>query len=316
MTALFEEELQTLTQRQFVLPTSSGSTAIIASLIASGIPPHSEVIIPSICCAAVLFAINLAGFTPVLADVSKEDFCMDTENIASEMSSKTKAIIAIHSYGRYCKIQEIQNFSEENGLFLIEDACLGLGGMINEKPFGSFGGISIFSFGYDKIIDAGGGGALVTENVDLFQKAQAFLRNNRYFSYQGDSEHLNFIKRKLNTLPEAIKIRNTNAKIYHEHLSQKKFSKPPFKENIVYWRYSALYEGNRNLLVESAKKEGVIITAHYKGLHQLRTGEVLPNSELISNQIINLFVKPETPSEQIHKTISFINEFEDNSLRV
>ena len=72
-------------------------------------------------------------------------------------------------------------------------------------------------------------------------------------------------------------------------------------------------EGSRNQIVENAKENGIIITTHYKGLHQLRTGETLTNSEMISSQIINLFVKPETSIEQIHNTIAYINNFDENS---
>ena len=177
----FESELQTLTQRQFILPTYSGSAAIVTALIASGIPSHSEVIMPSICCPAVLFAIKMAGFHAILADVSQEDFCMGTEDIMAVMSNNTKAIIAVHAYGRYCKINEIQELAQQQELFLIEDACLGLGGDINGVPFGSFGDVSIFSFGYDKIVDVSGGGALVTNNEDLFEKCKKFLhQNNKY----------------------------------------------------------------------------------------------------------------------------------------
>ena len=74
-----------------------------------------------------------------------------------------------------------------------------------------------------------------------------------------------------------------------------------------------LFKKNRTLLVEKANENGIIITTHYKGLHQLRTGETLVNSEMISNQIISLFVKPETSIEQIHNTIAYINNFDENS---
>ena len=65
-----------------------------------------------------------------------------------------------------------------------------------------------------------------------------------------------------------------------------------------------------NALIEQAREQEIIITAHYKALHQLRTGHVLPNAEKISNQVINLFVRPEVEPKHIEKTIEFINQFE------
>jgi len=309
----FEVELQNLTNREFILPTHSGSAAIVTALIASGIPAGSEVIMPSVCCPAVLFAINLAGFHAILADVCTEDFCMDVSNIKDVTSEKTKAIIAVHAYGRYCKIQEIQEFSQVNNLLLIEDACLGLGGTIRNTPFGSFGDVSIFSFGHDKIIDAGGGGALLTNDTVLFEKCRKFLKKNHFFSYDNAIQNTHYINERLKALPEIVKQRNQNAYLYHQHLEEKNVFKLNYSKDIVYWRYSALSKKNRTLLVEKAKENGIIITTHYKGLHQFRTGETLTNSEMISNQIINLFVKPETSIEQIHNTIAYINNFDENS---
>ena len=115
----FEAELQDLTNREFILPTHSGSAAIVIALIASGIPAGSEVIMPSVCCPAVLFAINLAGFHAILADVCTEDFCMDVNNIKDVTSEKTKAIIAVHIYGQAADLDALLKFCQQHDIFLM-----------------------------------------------------------------------------------------------------------------------------------------------------------------------------------------------------
>lgn len=308
MTFPFVEDLSRITQREYVIPTSSGSAAIICALNTLGIPPDSDVIIPSICCPAVLFAINLAGFHPIISDVNRDDFCMGVDEIKEVITNKTRVIIAVHAYGRYCPIDEIESFAKDKDLFLIEDACLGLGGMYHGMPFGGFGDVSIFSFGYDKIIDVGGGGALVTNNYNLYVSCQDFVRGNSFFTFSENQTLASNLKLELNTLEEKLEKRNANAYICHQFLDADKVFKPSYSEDLIYWRYAALYKGDRPLLLNKAKEHGVIITTHYKGLHQLRTGVQLTNAEEISNQIINLFIRPETNVSEIEKTIAIINE--------
>ncbi len=307
---IIEDKLKELTNRANIIPTSSGTAAIIISLLNSGIPKKAEVILPSICCPAVLSAVTLAGFTPIIADVNEEDFCMGKKEIIEVFSNNTKAIIAVHSYGRYCRIDEIQEFAQVNNIFLIEDACLALGGYFNNKPLGSFGDVSIFSFGKDKIIDIGGGGAILTDNNLLFEKSKAFLNKNVFFSYSDDVIKEKKFKNKIASLSKNIIQRNINASIYNRLFHSEKLLKLQYKEDVVVWRYIVLYKGNRKKLIDKAKKEGLIITTHYKALHQLRTGKILINAENVSNQVINFFVNPESiDEERIYKYIDFINNF-------
>lgn len=110
------------------LPTRSGSAAIVAALNCAELSPHAEVIMPAICCPAVFSSIAFAGFTPRLADVDLSDLCSGPAEIEAQISPRTAAIIAVHSYGRRCAIEEISSLAKDRGLLLIEDACLALGG--------------------------------------------------------------------------------------------------------------------------------------------------------------------------------------------
>ncbi len=306
---VLEKEMLRISSRQFALPVRSGSAALIAALKALQIPEGSEVIMPSISCPAVLFAIQLAGYYSVLSDVSLNDFCMNVQEIKAVMTQKTKAIVAIHSYGHYCQINDIEKFAKEKGLFLIEDACLALGGTYQGKPLGSFGDVSIFSFGYDKIIDVGKGGVLVTDNASLFKRAKGFIKANSFFSFDFTAGEKKLLLEKLHQLDRYIQQRKTNAQICEQGLKGRNIAKAVFAKDVVYWRYPLIYKGVRDQLITEARKKGILITKHYKGLHQLKTGGAIKNAEYVSNHILNIFIRPETDVAQIKKTVAFINRY-------
>ncbi len=304
-----EKEMGAITGRKFILPVRSGSAALIVALKAAGVPENSEVVMPSICCAAVLFALQLAGYHPVLADVSLDDLCMNADEIRAVLTKKTRAIIAVHSYGHYCRIDEIERLAKQKGLLLIEDACLSLGGTYKGRPLGSFGKASVFSFGYDKIIDAGKGGVVVTDDAVLFKKAASFVKGNGLLAFDMTASQKKLLLEKLRRLKGFIQIRRENSELCEKGLRNKNIRKASFAKDVVYWRYPFLYKGDRDQLIADALKKNILITKHYKGLHQLKTGKPLKNAEYVTDHIMNIFIRPETPAAQIEKTIDFINTY-------
>ena len=301
--------LVTRLDRKYGLLTSSGSAALILSLRSANIPFGSEIIMPTICCPAVLSAIQLAGYIPILADISLKNFCMNKNEVEDVMTSNTKAIIAVHGYGHYCDIDELEVFAKEKGLVLIEDACLSMGSTFKGKPTGSFGDISIVSFGYDKIISEHYGGALVTDELSFFEEAENILLSNSIFKFNDHLDHCDNIEKKLRDLDDAISERKNNSRLCHDLLIDDHIKKLPFSEDIVYWRYPALIIKNRNKLVKDALEHEIIITTHYKPLHHFYTGLNFKNAQYLSENIINIFIRPETPKQQILDTINFINMF-------
>lgn len=294
--------------REHLLMTSSGSAALITALLASKIPKGSDVIMPAICCPAVLFAIQLAGFTPVLADVSLDDYCMNVPQVEAVKTENTVAIVAVHSYGHYCKIDELEIYAKQNSLVLIEDACLAMGGTYKGKPLGSFGDISIISFGYDKTINCNYGGLLTTNNHTFYSNALNIINNNEFFAFTPSQSQINELNVKLSQLVSFISKRQKNTKTCHSLLKNKNIKKLPYNDDITYWRYPLLIKNNRDELVKKAQSHGITITTHYKSLAQLSTGVHLENAHYISEHIVNIFIRPETPQSQLLNIINFINE--------
>jgi len=294
------------------LLTSSGSAALIIALQSAKIPRGPEIIMPAICCPAVLFAIQLAGYTPVLADVCLNDFCMNADEAEKLISERTMAIVAVHGYGHYCQIDGLEALARDRKLLLVEDACLAMGGTFKGRPLGGFGDISVVSFGYDKIINCNYGGALITDREDLFDEAKNIVDKNDFFLFNMHSDLYDEITEKLLNLDASVTKRIENTKFCHDSLVGDNIVKLPFLEDVIFWRLPVIVKSHRDEMVEAARKQGIIITSHYKSLHQLSTGIFLKNAAYVSDHIINIFVRPETPRQQISDIINFVNEFQND----
>ena len=304
-----ERHLLTFFQRGYGQLTSSGSAALITALIAVDTPKGAEVIMPAICCPAVLFAIQLAGFTPVIADVSLNDFAINIETVEPLITDKTYAIVAVHNFGYPCDICALSTWAKKNELILIEDACLAMGTFYQDKPLGSFGDISIVSFGYDKMINAGYGGMLLTDSSVYAEKASQHLAENNFFSFDLSSPAYMAIKAGVAKLTENLSIRLSNTQLCKDLLNPDIVEQLPNSEGIAFWRYPVLVKHSRDELIKAAEKDKIIIPTHYKSLHYFYTGVFRDKSHYFSEHVINLFVRPSTPKKQLITTIKFINDF-------
>ncbi|HRH23862.1 MAG TPA: DegT/DnrJ/EryC1/StrS family aminotransferase, partial [Candidatus Magasanikbacteria bacterium] len=150
----------------------SGRSALEISLKTLGIGEGDEVIVQAYTCVVVVNAIKWVGAIPVYVDV-RPDFNIDVEKIKPKITPKTKAIIAQHTFGIPCEIDRIVHIARENGLAVIEDAAHVIEGEYKGKKLGTYGDIGMFSFGSDKPISCGRGGALITTNDAIGEKIGA-----------------------------------------------------------------------------------------------------------------------------------------------
>lgn len=163
-----EERLSHYYGKQFASLTSRGATAIYLVLCALG-KQGGQVIVPSITCPAAIYPIVAAGYVPVFCDVSAEDFNTGADQIsAMEFSGQIAACLAVHSFGHKLDIKKISDLAKSRGVFLIEDVCQFHG----EEGSEFFGDAIICSFGHTKIVDAGGGGAVLTDESSLAERIE------------------------------------------------------------------------------------------------------------------------------------------------
>lgn len=170
---LFEAEFAAYLGVRHALGVTSGTTALMTAMAALEVGPGDEVILPAWTWYADYDAIVLAGATPVFAEID-ESFDIDPEDVAKRITPRTKAIIACHLQGTPCDLEPLLALARARGVRLVEDCAQAVGARYRGKPVGSFGDIAIFSFQVNKTITAGEGGAVVTNDPELFERALRF----------------------------------------------------------------------------------------------------------------------------------------------
>ncbi len=169
----FEKNLGKTIGAKYCHLCSSGTAALSIALAACGIGAGDEVIVPPFTFIATIEAVLNAGAVPVFTEID-ETLCIDPNGLESVLSPRTKAILPVHMCGAMARIDEIKSFCDKKGLVLIEDACQSVGATFNGKGLGTFGRMGCFSFDYVKTITCGEGGAVVTDDKELYLLADQY----------------------------------------------------------------------------------------------------------------------------------------------
>jgi len=153
------------------LATSSCTGALHLSLLALGIGPGDEVIVPELTWVATANAVLYTGATPIFADVEEDSWCLDADSVAAKITPRTKAVMPVHLYGQPARMDRIQAVANAHDLFIVEDAAPSAGAEFEGKRTGSFGHFGCFSFQGAKLLVTGEGGMLLTNDTELYQRA-------------------------------------------------------------------------------------------------------------------------------------------------
>lgn len=172
----FEEQFAARMGRKYGIAVSNGSVAIDAAVIALGIGPGDEVILPTFTIISCAAAIVRAGAVPVVVDCDPSTWNIDINQIEDKITPRTKAIMVVHIYGLPVDMEPVLALADRYGLQIIEDAAEMHGQTYKDRPCGSFGAISTFSFYPNKHITTGEGGMLLTDDEHLAQRCRS-LRN-------------------------------------------------------------------------------------------------------------------------------------------
>ncbi|MBO5216033.1 MAG: DegT/DnrJ/EryC1/StrS family aminotransferase [Clostridia bacterium] len=165
-----EQRMCEIFNSKYALMMTSGHAGLASALVALGVGPGDEVIVPAYTYIATAIAVLETGAIPVIAEVDETlTLCpIDTEK---KISKHTKAIVPVHIQGFPCDMDKIMALAEKYGLYVVEDACQADGGSYKGKRLGSIGNSGAFSFNYFKIVTAGEGGALITNDKTLYERA-------------------------------------------------------------------------------------------------------------------------------------------------
>jgi 8-amino-3,8-dideoxy-alpha-D-manno-octulosonate transaminase len=152
---------------------SSGTAALSTALAATGIGVGDEVIVPPFTFVATVEAVLLAGATPVFADVD-ETLCLDPESVAERIGPDTRAVVVVHMCGSMARIDLLADLCRKHDLILIEDTAQAVGASYDGRALGTFGRMGCFSFDSVKTISCGEGGAVVTRERALYERAEQY----------------------------------------------------------------------------------------------------------------------------------------------
>jgi perosamine synthetase len=166
----FEQMIADYVGSEYASAVNNGTISLVIALMALDIGRGEEVIVPDYTMIASANAVVLVGAKPVLVDIDRTNLCLDLELVEDAITPKTKAIILVTINGRYPGIEKFVKFAEDNGLYLIEDAAQSLGSRYKGKHLGTFGDVGSFSFSAPKVITTGQGGALVTDDEEIFKR--------------------------------------------------------------------------------------------------------------------------------------------------
>lgn len=155
------------------LTMSSGTGALVSALVAAGVGPGDEVLVPAYTWIATAAAPLAAGAVPVLVDID-DTLTMDPQDILRKITPQTRAIIPVHMSNMVCDMDSIMRIARENNLMVIEDACQAVGLRYKTKRVGTIGDFGAFSFNQFKNINCGEGGAIATNDARLFARARMY----------------------------------------------------------------------------------------------------------------------------------------------
>jgi dTDP-4-amino-4,6-dideoxygalactose transaminase len=162
---------------------ASGSNALAAAMIAVGLGPGDEVIIPAHTYMATATSVLAAGAIPVIVDID-ESLTIDPAAVEAAVGPRTRAVIPVHMWGAACDMDAIMDVARRRNLFVIEDACQGVGGSYEGRRFGSIGDIGCFSFNYYKNMTCGEGGGVAVNNDAWAERARCAI-DPCHFYWQG-----------------------------------------------------------------------------------------------------------------------------------
>lgn len=314
----------------YALTVCNGTLALHLALMALGIQRGDEVIVPSFTYIASANAVSyITGVEGVVfADSCEDTWQIDPEDIKKRISRKTKAIMAVHLYGHPCDMDEIRRIANEHGLFVIEDCAEAIGSEYKGKKVGVLGDIAAFSFFGNKTITCGEGGALVTGDRTLFERAthiasQGLAGHREYwhdiigYNYRMTNIAAAIGYAQLEQIEDFISKKRAIAQMYKERLIDLPLS---FHDGIgdvrhTYWMVSIrlMNKKHRDPLRIHLDKRGIETRPTFYPIHTMpvydRRYQRLPKAEELGWSGINLPSYPSLNKDEVAYICDCIHEY-------
>lgn len=336
----FGEQLSQYMGGCHVIPCGNGTDALQIALMALGLKPGDEVIVPAFTYVASAEVIGLLGLTPVMVDVDYDTFNMTVENMKHALSDKTKAVIPVHLFGQSCDMEPILKFAEEHHLYVVEDNAQAIGATYtfsngHKAKTGTMGTIGCTSFFPSKNLGCyGDGGAIFCKDDSLAETIKMIANHGQQVKYYHkvigcnsrlDSVQAAILSVKLKHLDEYCEARNKAAQYYTEHLKafdpNEEFVVTPKElpnSTHVYHQYTLKVKNcQRDALKEHLAQQGIPSMIYYPLPLQeqeafqsiTRSAEDLHVSKQIAYSVLSLPIHTEMTKEIQDVVIGSIQAF-------
>ena len=323
----FEQEFAAYCGTKHCVGVANGLDALSLIIKAYGFGPGDEIVVPANTFIATLLAVSASGCTPVLVEPDWNTRLIDVNRIEAAVTSRTKAIMVVHLYGRVVEMEKVWEVARRHNLKVIEDSAQAHGARYQGVRCGNLGDASGFSFYPGKNLGClGDGGAVTTNDDELVAKIRA-IRNygsdyKYHHIYKGMNSRLDeiqaaFLRVKLPHLDEDNARRREIAGRYVREISNPRIELPllpPDPDGHV-WHVFAVTCTQRDRLIRHLEERGIQTNIHYptpphkQGAYVELGGETFPISERMHREIVSLPMSPVLTNEEVSEVVEAVNEF-------
>tara|TARA_B100000953_G_C17979608_1_gene408677 strand:- start:22 stop:1161 length:1140 start_codon:yes stop_codon:yes gene_type:complete len=321
----FEDKIANYTDAKYAIATSNGTSALHISLLLANVEQDDEIITQPLTFVAICNAISYCGAKPIFIDVDKDTMGLSPSSLKEFLKNNTKVknnqcinkktgkvirvCLPMHTFGHPCRIDEIKEICDNHHIFLIEDAAESVGSKYKGRHTGTFGQVGVMSFNGNKIITAGGGGCIVTNDKALAKKAKHltttakvphkwnFNHDMTGYNYRMPNLNAALLVAQLENLDNFIRSKRKLASVYEEFFNyiDCDFVKEPMESKSNYWLNTILLKNKqqRDSFLEVANTAGVMTRPIWTLMSKLpmfincQKGD-LTNAEWLEDRIVNI----------------------------
>jgi len=320
-----EDNIAKYTGAKYAVATSNGTSALHIAMLLANVTKNDEVVTQPITFVATCNTIRYCGAYPVFIDVDKDTMGLSPSSLQEFLDKNTtvigqqcvnsntgriiKACVPMHSFGHPCRIDEIKEICDKYKISLIEDAAESLGSFYKGKHTGTFGQMGVISFNGNKIITAGGGGCIITNDEVLAKRAKhlsstakvphkwEYIHDMIGYNYRMPNLNAALLVAQLENLENFLLNKRELAMTYKVFFADKEwhFFEEPFQSKSNYWLNVIILKdkNQRDLFLDKANSKGVIIRPIWTLMNKLsmfknsQCGE-LTNAEWLEERVVNL----------------------------
>jgi len=328
--AEFEQKFAGFCGAAHAVAVNNGTAALHAALLAAGVGPGDEVVVPAFSFIATATAVSMCGAKPVFADVDEDTFEIRPDRVRERVGPKTKAVIGVHLFGQPFDVEPVQEICEAHNIPLIEDAAQAHGAIYHGIKAGNLGKLACFSFYATKNMITGEGGMVTTSDKVLADRLRLIVNHGQSEKYLHTVLGYNYRMTdiaaaigniQLKKLDKFNQRRRKNAEYYAANLSAKGIIRPKVADNVqhVYHQYvirvTRDFPLSRSTLMDYLKAKGIGSAVHYPiPIHRqplyapVADPDPCPTATELSGTVLSLPVHPSLDTKDLAYICDTINK--------